>query len=115
LIFLSRFLHDWLQSLKKYNYDIKRKFWNNKKRYQKKLNITLISNPLKNMLKNAHKKSLTNMSKSEKRVHISVTFLLITFFWLIFSKLFQRIRNQRESLHFFIPIWNFWIKFFCSF
>jgi hypothetical protein len=56
------------------------------------------------------------MSKSEK-VHISVTFLLITFFVCIFSKLFQRIRNQREILRFLmIPILNFWIKFFfCSF
>ncbi len=46
------------------------------------------------------KTSLTNMSKSEK-VKISVTFLLITFFWCIFSNLFQRIRNQREILRFF--------------
>jgi hypothetical protein len=45
-------------------------------------------------------------------VHISVTFLLITFYWCFFSKLFQRIRNQREILRFIIPILNFWQKFF---
>jgi hypothetical protein len=45
-------------------------------------------------------------------VHISVAFLLITFFGCIFSKLFQRIRNQREILQFLIPIMNFLIKFF---
>ncbi len=29
--------------------------------------------------------------------------LLITFFWRIFSQLFQRIRNQREILRFLTP------------
>jgi len=29
--------------------------------------------------------------------------LLITFFWCIFSQLFQRIRNQREILRFLTP------------
>jgi hypothetical protein len=48
-----------------------------------------------------------------KKVHISVTFLLITFFGFIFSKLFQRIRNQREILRFLIPILN--LKKICSF
>jgi hypothetical protein len=38
-----------------------------------------------------------------KKVHFSVTFLLITLFWYIFSKLFQRIRNQREILRFLTP------------
>ncbi len=37
------------------------------------------------------------MSNPVKKVHFSVTFLLITFFWYIFSKLFQRIRNQHVS------------------
>ncbi len=51
-----------------------------------------------------------------KKVHIFVTFLLITFFGCIFSKLFQRIRNRREILRFLIPILNFLIKnFFSSF
>jgi hypothetical protein len=50
----------------------------------------LISNLLKKLLKNAHKKvisktSLTNMSKSE----ISITFLLITFFVCIFLTFFD--------------------------
>jgi hypothetical protein len=47
-----------------------------------------------------------------KKEHISVTFLLITFFGCIFSKLFQWIRNQREILRFLIPILNFLIKIF---
>ncbi len=56
------------------------------------------------VVKNAPKKvtcktSLTNMSKV-KKVHISVTFLLISFFVCIFSKLFQRIQNQHEILQF---------------
>jgi hypothetical protein len=55
------------------------------------------------------KTSLTNMSKSEK-VHFSVTFLLITFFWYIFSKFFQRIWNQREILRFLTPISFFFKK-----
>ncbi len=45
-----------------------------------------------------HETSKTNMSKS-----FSVTFLQITFFWCIFSKLFQRIGNQREILRFLTP------------
>jgi hypothetical protein len=49
------------------------------------------------------KTSLTNISKREK-VHISVTFLLITFFVCIFSK---RIQNLREILRLLIPILNF--------
>ena len=47
-----------------------------------------------------------------KKVHISVTFLLITFFWYIFSKLFQRIRNQREILRFLTPFPIFFKKYF---
>jgi hypothetical protein len=45
----------------------------------------LISNPLKKFFKNAHKKviSETSLTKVEK-VHISVTFLLITFFCTFF-------------------------------
>jgi hypothetical protein len=42
------------------------------------------------------------MNKSEKSAFF-VTFLLITFFWYIFSKLFQRIRNQREIQRFLTP------------
>ncbi len=36
--------------------------------------------------------------------------LIITFFWCIFSKLFQRIRNQREMLRFLAPFLNFFPK-----
>ena len=37
--------------------------------------------------------------------------LLITFFWCIFSQLFQRIRNQREILRFLTPF-SIFSKFF---
>jgi hypothetical protein len=53
-----------------------------------------------------------DMSIKVKKVHISVTFLLITFLGCIFYKLFQRIRNQREILRFLIPILNFLINIF---
>ncbi len=39
--------------------------------------------------------------------------LLITFFWCIFSQLFQRSRNQREILRFLTPFSIFSKKFFC--
>ncbi len=38
--------------------------------------------------------------------------LLITFFWCIFSQLFQRIRNQREILRFFDTFSDFFKKYF---
>jgi hypothetical protein len=38
--------------------------------------------------------------------------LLITFFWCIFLQLFQRIRNQREILRFFM-FFDFFAKKFC--
>ncbi len=47
-----------------------------------------------------------------KKVHISVRFLLITFFWCIYSKLFQWIQNQHEILRFLIPLLKFWITNF---
>ncbi len=57
------------------------------------------------------KTSLTNMSKSEKSAYFRHIFAN-NFFVCIFSNLFQRIRNQREILHFFISISNFWEKKF---
>jgi hypothetical protein len=59
------------------------------------------------VVKNAPKKvisitSLTNMSKSEKSAFFRHVFAN-NFFWCIFSKLFQRIRNQREILRFLTP------------
>ncbi len=42
------------------------------------------------------------MSKSEKSAFFR-HFFANNFFWNIFSKLFQRIRNQREILRFFTP------------
>jgi hypothetical protein len=57
--FLSRFLRVWLQSLKKVLIWPKKYFFlkKNQKRCQKTQNFTLISNPLKKLWKNAHKKS----------------------------------------------------------
>jgi hypothetical protein len=46
------------------------------------------------------KTSLTNMSKSEKSAYFRHVFAN-NFFRFIFSKLFQRIQNQREILRFF--------------
>jgi hypothetical protein len=55
------------------------------------------------------------MSKSEKSAYFRHVFAY-NFFLCIFSNLFQRIRNQREILRFFIPILNFLRKFFfCSY
>jgi hypothetical protein len=48
------------------------------------------------------KTSLTNINKSEKSAFFRHVFAN-NFFWYIFSKLFQRIRNQREILRFLTP------------
>ncbi len=85
----------------------KKKIGKNQKRCLKTQNFTLISNPLEKLLKNAPKKvisktSFTNMSKSEKSAFFRHIFAN-NFFWCIFSKLFQRIRNQREILRFLTP------------
>jgi hypothetical protein len=57
-VFLSRFLRVWLQSLKKVVLWLIKKFVEkNLKRCQKTQNFTLISNPLKKLLKNAPNKS----------------------------------------------------------
>ncbi len=117
--FLSRFLRVWPQSSKKVLIWPKKFFFcKNRKRCQKMQNFTLILNPLKKLWKNAPKKvisktSLTNMSKSEKG-HFFVMVLLITFFLYIFSKLFQRIQNQREILRFLAPFSIFCKKNFCK-
>ena len=48
------------------------------------------------------KTSWTNISKSEKSAYFRHVFAN-NFFWYIFSKLFQRIQNQREILRFLTP------------
>ncbi len=83
----------------------------NQKKCKKTQNFTLISNPLKKLLKNAPKKvisktSLTNMSKSEKSAYFRHIFANNLFLCII-SNLFQWIQNQREILRFLIPILNF--------
>ncbi len=55
--FLCRFLRVWLQSLKKVLIWPKTFFLEKSKRRQKTQNFTLISNPLKKLLKNAPQKS----------------------------------------------------------
>ncbi len=94
--FLEPFLRVWLQSFQKVL------IWPKKKiLIKKKFHADL--NPLKKLLKMHQKQVFTNMSKSEK-VHIFLTFLLITFFVCIFSKLFQQgIQNH-------IPIYPYWIS-----
>jgi hypothetical protein len=57
------------------------------------------------------KTSLTNISKSEKSAYFRHIFAN-NFFWVHFSNLFQRIRNQREILRFLIPKLNFFNKNF---
>jgi 4-amino-4-deoxy-L-arabinose transferase-like glycosyltransferase len=52
-----------------------------------------------------------NMSKSEKSAYFCHVFAN-NFFVCIFLNLFQRTQNQREILRFFIPILNFFFKFF---
>ncbi len=113
--FLSCFLRVWLQSLKKVQIWPKFFFFEiNRKRCQKTRDLTLISNPLKKLLKNAHKKvisktSLTNVSKSEKSAYFRNVFANNSFL-MHFSNLFQWIRNQRQILRFLIPILNSWKK-----
>ncbi len=46
------------------------------------------------------------MNKSEKSAFFRYVFAN-NFFWYIFSKLFQRIRNQREILRFLTPFSTF--------
>ncbi len=93
--FFEPFLRIWLQSLQK----VLKWFWIRWKSC-KKMHKKVIS-----------KTSLTNMSKSEISAYFRHVFSN-NFFVFIFSKLFQRIQNQREILHFLIPILNFLIKIF---
>ena len=72
-------------------------FWKKSKKISKNAEA-------KKKKKVASKTSLTNMSKSEKSAYFRHVFAG-NFFWVHFSKLFQRIRNQREIL-------RFWYLFF---
>jgi hypothetical protein len=79
-------------------------------------NFTLISNPLKTLLKMHQKKvisktSLTNMSKREKSAYFRNVFVN-NFFVCVFSKLFQRIRNQHNIWRFLTPFLVFSQQFF---
>ncbi len=111
--FLSHFLRVWLQSLKKVLIWPKIFFFFNQKRFQ---NFTLISNPLKKLLKNAPKKiisktSLTNMSKSEKSAYFRQVFAN-NFFLVNFFKPFSTDSKSARNSVFFIPILNFCKKKF---
>ncbi len=82
LIFLAAFVG--FKICKKCYNEHKHFIWKIQERYQKSKNFLPISNPLKKLQKNAPKTDLMNMSKSGK-VHVSVTFLIITFSYKIFS------------------------------
>ncbi len=115
LIFWAVFCALGFKVLKKYCNDLKICFFFiYQKRYQ---NFTLISNPLKKLLKNIPKKVISNtsLSKSLKIAYFCHIFAN-NFFWCIFSKLFQRIHNHREILGFLKPKSNLLLKiFFCSY
>jgi hypothetical protein len=77
--------------------------------YKKSQNLMLISNSLKKLNKNSIRKKL--LIKTWRRhfftfTHVRQFVLLITFLCEFFMKLFQRILNQCEILHFFIHILN---------
>ena len=112
---MSRFLRICSQSSKKVQiWPKKNFFWKNRKRCQKTQNFTLISNPLKKLLKNAHKKviskiSLTNMSKSEKSAYFRHIFAN-NFFVCIFQTFFN---GFEISVKFFVFWYPYWIVFLC--
>jgi hypothetical protein len=95
-------------------------FWKKIKNLQKNAEFHADFESVEKVVKKCTKKvisktSLTNMTIKVKIVHISITFLLITLFWCIYSKLLQQIWNQCEILLFWYPYWIFkWKIFFCS-
>ncbi len=113
--FLSRFLRVWLQSLKKVLlWHKKNFFWKKSKKISKNPEFQANFESVEKVVKKCTKKKLQTKQVwrtwvKVKKVHFSVTFLLITFFWYIFSKLFQRIRNQREILRFW-HLFRFFLK-----
>jgi hypothetical protein len=111
--FLSHFLRVWLQSIQKVLIRPKNFFWKKSKKISKNTEFHAAFESVDKVIKNAQKKvmnkaSLRNMSKSKKRAYFRHIFAN-NFCSVHFSKLFQRIRNQREILHFLIPILNFLI------
>jgi hypothetical protein len=75
-------------------------FWKIIKKYRKKAEFPADFESVEKVVKKSTQKSYkqNKFDKHEQKC--------------IFSKLFQRIRNQREILCFLIPILNFVIKFF---
>ncbi len=118
--FLSRFLRVRLQSLQKVLIWPKKVFCKKIKKRYKKRRISRWFQFRWKSCKKMHKKKVISKKvwrtwvKSEKRA-FSITFLLITFLWCIFSKRFQRIQNQREVLRILIPILNFFLLFLALF
>ncbi len=116
--FLSRFLRIWLQRLKKILKWSKKIFFLKKsKKVSKNAEFHADFESVENVVTKCTKKKLQAKQVwrtwvKTKKVHFSVSFLLITFFVCIFSKLFQRIRNQHEILRFLTPFWFFQKKFF---
>ena len=91
---LSRFGRVKHQSLQKVQIWAKKKCSSKMQcEYKKTQNLTLISNPLKMLQKNAHKKVISkpiwHTWVKFETVHISVKFLLITFLWEFFLIFFN--------------------------
>jgi hypothetical protein len=116
LIFWAVFSHLALKFAKSANMTPKKIFWQKSKTISKNAEFHADFESVEKVVKKCTKKNLQAKKvwrtwvKVEK-VHISVTYLLITFFGFIFSILFQRIRNQREIQRFLTPILNFLINF----
>ncbi len=110
-VFLSRFLRICSQSSKKVLIWPKKFFFFTKsKKVSKNAEFHADFESVEKVLKKCIKKKL--LAKTwRKNAHFSLLFmfvklvLLITFFWCIFSQLFQRIWNQREVLRFLTPFW----------
>ena len=106
---LSRFLRIWLQSLKNIlKWPLKNFFWKKSKKVSKNAEFHADFESVEKVLKKCTKKKLLAKTwRKNALFSLLLMFvklvLLITFFWCIFSQLFQRIRNQREILRFLTP------------
>ena len=108
--FLSRFLRIWLQSLQKVLLWPPKFFFLNQQRCQKR-GISRWFRIRWKSFEKMHQKKVISKNVTEICTFFTFTYVRQTcfacnFFWCIFLQLFQRIRNQRETLRF----WPFLIK-----